>query len=159
MKILAVYYSYSGNTDNVIKIWLKVLSSSGEVTVQRLKPKQEIEGFGAQCRAAFTGKRAELAEDIIYDASPYDLIILGSPVWAFAPVPAMNAYLDKINGLHGKKAVVLLTSGSGLGVNKCFNSIKRVLKNKGVSHIDEINIPDRKQRDTDFISSAISKYL
>ena len=94
-----------------------------------------------------------------FDASHYDLIVIGSPVWAFAPVPAINSYLDKLNGLHGKRAVVLLTSGSGLGVNRCFRKIKLVLESKGITHVDEINIPDRKQGDGDFIASSIDKYI
>lgn len=151
MKILIVYYSYSGNTDRVAKLWAEKLKAKGEVALQRLNPKNEITGFGAQCRAAFTGKRAQLEDGISYDVSPYDLVIIGCPVWAFAPVPAMNTYLDKVNGLHGKKAAVLLTSGSGIGVKKCFKNIRIILESKGISHIDEINIPDRKQVDKAFI--------
>jgi flavodoxin len=159
MKTLVVYYSYSGHTDRVVKLWAEKLKAKGEVVLQRLKPKNEITSFGAQCRAAFTGQKPELEEGIGYDASPYDLIVIGSPVWAFAPVPAMNTYLAKVNGLHGKKAVVLLTSGSGLGVKKCFKNIRVVLESKGISHIDEINVPDRMQGDEAFIASAISDHL
>lgn len=159
MKTLIVYYSYSGNTDRVAKLCAEKLKVKGEVTLQRLKPKNEITGFGAQCRAAFTGQRAELGEGVSYDVSPYDLVIIGSPVWAFAPVPAVNTYLDKVNGLHGKKAAILLTSGSGIGVKKCFKGIRVILESKGISHIDEINIPDRKQGDETFIASSISQYL
>jgi flavodoxin len=159
MKTLIVYYSFSGNTDRVAKLWAEKLKAKGEVTLQCLKPKDEITGFGAQCRAAFTGQRAQLEDGISFDASPYDLVIIGCPVWAFAPAPAMNTYLDKVNGLHGKKAAVLLTSGSGLGVKKCFKNIRVILESKGVSHIDEINVPDRRQGDEAFIVSSISRYL
>jgi flavodoxin len=159
MKILIVYYSYSGNTDNVIRAWADRLKARNEVTVQRLRPRQEITGFAGQCRAAFSGQKAELEEGISYDASPYELIMLGSPVWAFAPVPAMNTYLARVNGLHGKSVVVLLTSGSGLGVKRCFKNIRVILESKGASGIDEINIPDRRQSDGAFIESQIGKYL
>ena len=159
MKTLIVYYSYSGNTERVAKIYADAFKAKGEVAVQRLKPKSEIHGFGAQCRAAFTGKAAELEEGASFDVSPYDLIIIGSPVWAFAPVPAMNTYLAKVNGLHGKKTIVLLTSGSGLGVKKCFKHIRAILESKGASQIDEINIPDRKQGDEAFIAASVARYL
>jgi flavodoxin len=159
MKTLIVYYSYSGHTDHVARLWADKLKATGEVVIRRLRPKQEMTSFGSQCKAAFTGQKAELEEGMDYDVSPYDLIIIGSPVWAFAPVPAINTYLAKVNGLHGKKVVVLLTSGSGLGVKKCFRNIRVILDSKGVSHIDEINIPDRKQADESFVSSAISAYL
>jgi flavodoxin len=159
MNILMTYYSFSGNTEKIVNVWAEKLKEKGLVVVQRLKPKQEIMTFGAQCRAALTKQRAELENGIDYDASHYDLVVIGCPVWAFAPVPAMNTYLDKVNGLHGKRAIVLLTSGSGLGVKKCFKNIRVVLESKGITRIDEINIPDRKQGDKDFIVSSIENYL
>ncbi len=159
MKTMITYYSFSGNTDRVAKIFAETLKTKGEVFMQRLKPADEITAFTAQCRAALTKKRAELGHGVNFDAGPFDLVILGCPVWAFAPVPAMNSYLDKLNGLHGKRVLVVLTSGSGLGVGRCFKSIREILRSKGASSIEEINIPDRKQGDTGFITASISKYL
>jgi len=159
MKTLIAYYSYSGHTDKVAKIFADQLKAKGEVELLRLKPKNEITSFAGQCRAALTRKRAELDGAVKTDVSPYDLVIIGCPVWAFAPTPAMNTYLDKVNGLHGKKVVVLLTSGSGVGVNRCFKNIRVILESKGASHIDEINVPDRKLDDEAFIISSLEKYL
>lgn len=159
MKSLVTYYSYSGHTENVINIFSDILKTNGEVTIQRLVPKEEIRSFLAQCRAARSYKRTDLKEGIKYDASPYDLILIASPVWAFAPVPAMNTYFDNLSGLNGKKVVVLLTSGSGLGVNNCFKNMRAVLHNKGAASISEINIPDRKQSDNHFIRTSLEKVL
>ncbi|MFH1189878.1 MAG: flavodoxin [Candidatus Omnitrophota bacterium] len=159
MNTLITYYSFSGNTEKVANIFAGKLKVKGEVVVQRLKPVDEITSFGAQCRAAFTKKRAELAPGIDFDSSPFELVVLASPIWAFAPVPAMNSYLDKVNGLHGKRVIIVLTSGSGLGVGKCFKNIRQMLQGKGASSIDEINIPDRKQGDMGFIEGAVAKYL
>jgi flavodoxin len=158
MKILITYYSFSGNTYRVAKIFADRLSEKGEIISQRLKPTSEITTFSAQCYAALIGRRAKLKDNPIYDVSPFDLVILGSPVWAFAPVPAMNSYLDRLNGLHGKRVIVVLTSGSGLGVKRCFKHIRAILHGKGASSIDEINIPDRRQGDAAFIAASIAKY-
>ncbi|MCX5680285.1 MAG: NAD(P)H-dependent oxidoreductase [Candidatus Omnitrophica bacterium] len=147
MKSLLVYYSFSGNTDHVARLFAGELKKKGEVAIQRLFPKDDIKDFFGQCRAARAHKSADLGEKVDYDASPYDLIVLGSPVWAFAPVPALNTFLSNISGLNGKRVIVLLTSGSGLGVKHCFENIRRILKNKGASTIDDINIPDRLQKD------------
>lgn len=159
MKTLITYYSFSGNTARVANIFADKLKAGGEVLLQRLKPVDEITGFAAQCRAAFTKKRVKLDTAVNFDASPFDLVILSCPVWAFAPVPAMNSYLDSLKGLNGKRVVVVLTSGSGLGVARCFKNIRDVLQAKGASSVGEVNIPDRKQADTGFIASAISMYL
>jgi len=100
------------HTDKVANIFAGQLKAKGEVELLRLRPASEITSFAGQCRAAFTGKRAELDGTVKTDVSPYDLVIIGCPVWAFAPVPAMNTYLDKVNGLNGKKAIILLTSAA-----------------------------------------------
>lgn len=159
MKSLVTYYSFSGNTDRVAKTFADILKKSGDVDMRRLKPKEEISSFVAQCRAARSHKRAELEGGAVFDASPYDVLLIGCPVWAFAPTPAINTYLDNLSGLNGKRAIVLLTSGSGLGVKHCFKQIRSVLENKGAARIDEINIPDRKQGDEDFIRECLEKIL
>lgn len=159
MKTLITYYSYSGNTNKMVGIFAGILRQKGEVDMQRLRPKDEITSFLGQCMAARAGKETDLQDGVIFDASPYDLILLGCPVWALAPTPAMNTYLDKISGLGGKKVIVLLTSGSGLGVKRCFQNIRKILEEKGASRIDEINIPNRKQSDNDFVVSSLRKVL
>jgi flavodoxin len=159
VKSLIAYYSFSGNTDRAVKIFAGILRNKGEVDLRRLKPKDETSSFLSQCRAARSHKRAELEGGAVFDASLYDILLIGSPVWAFAPTPAMNAYLDGLSGLNGKRVIVLLTSGSGLGVKHCFKHIRSVLENKGAARIDEINIPDRKQSDREFISSSLERIL
>lgn len=158
MKTLIVYYSYSGTTEEVVDIFRGVLEKKSEVKIQRLKPKEEIASFLGQCKAARSKKRCEI-EEALFDVSSYDTIILGSPVWAFAPAPAINTYLDKVTGLSNKKLIVLLTSGSGLGVKNCFKYINNILSSKGVSSISEINIPNAKMKDKSFVISILERAL
>ena len=159
MKTLITYYSFSGNTDKVVNIFADVLRKTGEVVLQRLKPADEIKNFALQCKAAFMGKRVELEGNVQFDIGQYDLLLIGTPVWAFAPTPSINTYLDKLSGLNGKRAIILLTSGSGTGVSKCFKNIRKVLETKGAAKIDEVNIPDRKLKDMEFIASSLEKML
>ena len=159
MKTLITYYSYSGNTDKIARMFGKILQAKGEVHLQRLKPASEIKSFIGQCAAARRGDKAVLEEGLKSDAASYDLILIGSPVWAFAPTPAVNTFLADLTGLKGKRVVVLLTSGSGLGVKACFKNIRKILEDKGASKIDEINIPDRKNQDGDFVAASLQKIL
>jgi flavodoxin len=159
MKTLITYYSFSGNTDKVANIFADILSKKGDVVLQRLKPVDEIQKFALQCKAAFMGNRAALEGDVQFDLGQYDLLLIGSPVWAFAPTPSINTCLDKISGLSGKRVVIFLTSGSGAGVNRCFKNIRKVLESKGASRVDEVNIPDRKLKDMEFIVSSLEKVL
>ena len=159
MKTLIAYYSYTGHAKKVADLFSEALKGRGDVVVERLKPVQEITSFVGQCKAAFARQRAELEPGVTFDLSLYDLIVIGCPVWAFAPVPAVNAWLDKINGLSGKRAIVFLTSGSGAGVGKCFRNIRSVLESKGIARVTEFNIPDRKSGDDDFVRMSISKVI
>jgi len=104
-------------------------------------------------------KRATLEEGVVFDITPYDFILIGSPVWAFRPTPAINTFLDNVYCVKGKRILILLTSGSGVGVKKCFSNITSVLERKGASKIDEINIPERKINDENFIISSFKKLL
>ena len=158
MKTLITYYSYGGITEKVIGIFKEVLEKRSELKIQRLKPKEEITSFFAQCMAARFKKRCEI-EEALFDASSYDTLIIGSPVWAFAPAPAINTYLDRATGLNNKKLIVLLTSGSGMGVKMCFKYINDILRSKGASNISEINIPNSGMKDKDFIISSLERTL
>jgi FMN-dependent NADH-azoreductase len=158
MKTLITYYSYSGITEKVVNIFKEVLEKKSELRTQRLRPKKEITSFFAQCMAARFKKRCEI-EEALFDASSFDTVIIGLPVWAFAPTPAINTYLDKVTGLNNKKVIVLLTSGSGAGVKLCFKYISDILRAKGVSDISEINIPNTRMKDADFIRASIEKVL
>ena len=159
MKALITYYSFSGNTERTVNIFAGVLRNKGDVRVQKLTPKEEIKDFLGQCRAARGGKRSVLQGGIDFDASHYDLLVIASPVWAFAPTPAVNSFLDELTGLNGKRVIVLLTSGSGLGVKRCFKRIRVILENKGASSINEINIPDKKQKDEEYIKTSMECIL
>lgn len=159
MKTLVTYYSYSGNTDRIAGIFGRMLETRGEVHVQRLKPVTEIKSFIGQCRAARKAEKAMLQEGVRFDTASYDLVLIGSPVWALAPAPAVNTFLANLTGLKDKRVIVLLTSGSGLGVKNCFKNIRAILEAKGASRIDEINIPDKKNKDNDFVAASLQKVL
>ncbi|MFA5725422.1 MAG: hypothetical protein WC937_04120 [Candidatus Omnitrophota bacterium] len=158
MKTLLTYYSYSGITEKVVGMFKEVLEKRSELMVQRLKPKKEITSFFGQCIAARAKKECAI-EEVTLDAGGYDTIIIGSPVWAFAPAPAINTYLAKVTGLSDKKVIVLLTSGSGMGVKMCFKYINNILGAKGASNISEINIPNSRMNDKDFIISSLEKII
>ncbi len=157
MKSMIAYYSYTGHAKSVAERLANELKTRGPVSIERIKPIKEIDTFLGQCSAAFGRKRAELGPGVTFDLSPYDLVVIGCPVWAFAPVPVINTYLDKASGIQGKRALVFLTSGSGAGVARCFKSIRNVLESKGISHISELNIPDRRSNDEAFIAESVGR--
>lgn len=58
------------------------------------------------------------------NAGDYDLLFIGTPVWAFRPVPAMSSFLESVS-LTGKKMALFCCSGGVMG--KTFDIMKGFL--------------------------------
>lgn len=156
MKSLIVYYSNTGNTASTAIILSNILKEKGEVRIVELEAKDEAENFLSKCKRAFFKKRA-IIDDVTFDVSSYDLICIGSPVWAFAPTPAIITYLDKIKNLEGKKALAFVTYGSGLGKGRALGYIKEGLRKKGVLIVKDLSISQSKSKDTEFIRDRFKR--
>ena len=157
MKSLIAYYSYSGNTRKVAEAFKNILAVGGSVTLERLVPMRESGNFIVQCLAARFGTRAILSGSVTFDLSDYDLLCLGTPVWAFAPVPAVNTYLDNLSGAEGKKALIFTTYGSGAGVGNCVAAIKKQLDRKGIAQTEVLNIQQDDVEDTARLEETIRR--
>ncbi len=158
MKAIIIYYSYSGNTQKAADILAGYLRQRYEVRVLRLEAQDESRSFFRQAARAFWHKRARVSP-VDFDLSDYDLICLGTPVWAFGPAPAMNAYLDRCSGLEGRVVVLFTTHGSGAGVEKCFKYMEDILSKKGVKGFSKFSIQQFKVNDKEFVTKVISENL
>jgi len=123
-----------------------------------LRPSKELNGFVSQARKAFWHKKEEI-EDVRFDLKEYDLICLGTPVWAFGPAPAMNTYLEKCFGVESKKVILFATYGSGAGKNRCLNYMRRILSKKGVKDFGEIFVQQGKTRKREEVEEIIKTSL
>ena len=154
MKGVVIYYSYSGNTKKVVDILVRHINQQGEVDVIELKGLDESDKFFGQVLRALQHKRAAV-QPVNFDLSGYDLICLGSPVWAFAPVPAMNTYLDKCTGVENKDIILFTTYGSGTGNQRCLNYMQGTLAKKGARRFRKFSIQQFKVNDKEFVLSKI----
>ena len=151
MKSAIIYYSYSGNTKKVARILQEQLSQQGAVDEIELQA-DESKSFFSQAGRAFLHKRTGL-RGVNFDLSGYDLICLGTPVWAFGPAPAMNTYLDRCSGVENKEAILFATYGSGAGKEKCLNYMQDILSKKGAKNFKRFSIQQFKVDDKEFILS------
>ncbi|MCM8763049.1 MAG: NAD(P)H-dependent oxidoreductase [Candidatus Omnitrophica bacterium] len=158
MRALVIYYSYSGNTRKVSKILAEYLKQKGEVEITELKAQDESDKFFTQALRAFKKERAEILP-LNFDLSQYDLLCLGTPVWAFGPAPAMNTFLDKCFGLAGKQIVLFTTYGSGAGNNRCLNYMQKILARKGAKDFRRFSIQQFKVNNPEFVLSQIREIL
>ena len=156
MKYAIIYYSYSGTTRLVAGILSERLKETGTVETVELKPLDESKNFFAQCGRAATHVRAKI-ETVSLDLSSYDEIFLGTPVWAFAPAPAMNTCLDQCSGMEGKSIVLFTTYGSGTGNGRCLRYMQGVLAKKGAGEFKYFSVQGHRVKNKKYVLSQIMR--
>jgi flavodoxin len=157
MRSAIVYYSLTGNTAKVAEMLAQELGKKGEVEVLKLNPVDESTNFFKQGSRAFQKKKAQLGE-IKTDLREFDLVCLGTPVWAFGPTPAMRAYLDSCSGLEGKAIILFVTSG-GMGNERSLREMESILKIKKVSSFKYLSLKQSDLKDQAAILNKIQQIL
>ncbi|RJO65572.1 MAG: hypothetical protein C4540_00910 [Candidatus Omnitrophota bacterium] len=156
MKSIIIYYSFGGNTQKVAELLNTYLKDKGQSELIRLKDLKEPQGFFTQARKALMHSKTVI-EETKFNLAEYDLICLGTPVWAFGPAPAVNTYLDKCFGLEEKEVVLFSTYGSGSGNTRCLNFMQQALRNKKVNGFRRFSVQQIKTNNADFILTRIKK--
>lgn len=128
MKALVVYYSRDGNTKFVANEVAKSLKADVEALTDK-KNRKGIFGYILGGRDALLGRETEIGE-LKYGPETYDLVIVGTPVWAHSVAPAVRTYLNK-NELSGKKAAFFCTYG-GSGAEQVLGQLAGLAHTKGV---------------------------
>jgi flavodoxin len=126
MKDLVVYYSLDGNTKEAAeRIAEKMNADVLQLKPINEKPKGKMMFFLRGMQGAF-GVCAKL-EPLVLNPEQYDRIILGTPVWAGKPTPAINGFLKQHDV---KDNITALFTLSGGGDNDgCVNDLKKRLSN------------------------------
>ena len=108
MKSLVVYYSRTGNARFVAETIAAEVGSDVEEVIDQ-KKRSGVLVYLTGGSDARRGKETKISTPT---KSPvgYDLIIVGTPVWAGRPTPAIVTYLKK-NDLSGKKVALFFTQG------------------------------------------------
>jgi len=124
-KVLVVYYSLTGNT----KFIAESIAGSINSDILELKPVKELNAEGSS-KYIWGGYQATMKikpKLRPFDINPldYDLIILGTPVWAWTYSPPIHSFLSKFD-LSGKN-IALWTSSQGDGL-RAMDKFKKALK-------------------------------
>ncbi len=112
MKTLIVYYSRTGTTKRVALKLAGELKADIEELVDKNKRAGAI-GYLISGRDAMQRKLAVI-EPLRYNPAEYDLVILGTPTWAYTMACALRTYLADHAG-EIKQAAFFATHGSDGG--------------------------------------------
>jgi flavodoxin len=133
MKTSIIYHSYSGITRGVAEQIQK--ACGGDLIEVKLKKNySSLTAYSMGCYRAIKEESDPIEPEII-DVSASDLMVLGTPVWAFKATPAINAAIAALKGCDGKKAVLFATCGSS--AKETLPILKKALEAKGVSVIGQ----------------------
>lgn len=122
MKTLVVFYSRTGNTRRVGEAVARALGADMEEIFDK-KKRSGFFGFLFGGRDSLLKNKAAI-EPSREKASDYDLVVLGTPVWANNMTPAMRTYLSEFSAGAGPVAFFLTTGGSG--INSTFAEMERL---------------------------------
>lgn len=125
VKVAIVYFSLEGNTEYVAD----KISEYIDVDVLRLEPVKNYPQ-GNVSKYVWGGKSATFGEKpklvpYQFSANQYDVIIIGTPVWASTFTPPIKTFL-KENNISEKK-IALYVCYAGGQTKKCFNKLKKEL--------------------------------
>ena len=113
MKICVIYHSETGNTRHVAQ------HIASKYDVKLVEVSEVTKHFRATrfltwCKMARSEELTTIEPDEI-DVSGFDILVFGSPVWAFKPTPVIHTAIELLKGCEGKRAIAFSTHGGKPG--------------------------------------------
>ena len=110
MKVLVVHYSRTGNTEKVAAELARALGADTETIIDRKNRKGPIGWLGAGKDAS--RKIPANIDEPKHDPSGYELVVIGTPVWAWTVSAPVLAYLNKFTGKFPEVAFFITFDGN-----------------------------------------------
>ena len=153
MKTIIVYHSFSGVTRGIAE---RVRTACGGdlVEVSPLEPYSKPTAYTLGTLRARGGK-PDAVQPAAIDVAAYDLVVLGTPVWAWRPTPVMNGALAALAGAAGKKAVTFATCGSAPG--DTLQQLRGALVAKGAEVVGEFSFTVRDLKDPRAVEPLLAR--
>jgi len=126
LKVLVVYYSKTGHTRKIAQD----ISRQMEADLEEINDKKKLTGllgfiFGG--RDALTKKETSIIE-MKKNPAEYDLVILGSPIWAGSITPAVRTYINQYG--NSIRSTAFFFSSSGKTPDQIHEKLLSLVKEK-----------------------------
>ena len=113
-KMLVVYYSYGGNTEQIVNM----IQKQQDCDVLKLEP---LVPYTNDYQTLVDEEESKMEQEEVVELKPYEIdlskyskIVLGTPVWWYTMTPVMRSFLKQTD-LTGKEASAIITNGGWLG--------------------------------------------
>ena len=163
MKVCIIYHSETGNTWHIAQHIASAIPDSRIVEISDRAEHSKVTRFLMQCKAAMSEDTTTI-DPAHLDVHGYDLVVFGSPVWAFKPTPAIHTIIEGLSGCEKKQAVAFATHGGKPG--KTEETFKKWIEGRGMQFagfmdINQKDIEDDKMNAevVAFVKAAAPSYL
>jgi len=158
MKSLVLYYSHSGNIARIARKMYQALQAKGSADLKELRHSDSKRYEIRHLLARFFPALTELSEDLP-DISQYDLICLGSPVWAGKPAPLALKFLSYLRDIQGKGIVYFQVYGIEESGDRAIKYVEKILKARKPASIRTLNIAFKEAHDEQKIDLMIKNLV
>lgn len=128
MKTLIVYYSRTGTTKKVgenISFWLK---AKREEVIDEKNRKGPI-GYVIAGKDATNKKFTKISKQE-WDPKEFNMIIIGTPVWAWTITPAIRTYIEKYKDILKEKELGFFCTMGANGDKQTFEVMEKLIGRK-----------------------------
>ncbi|MCM8771742.1 MAG: flavodoxin domain-containing protein [Candidatus Omnitrophica bacterium] len=140
-KVIIIYFSQTGNTKKLSTKIYEILKEKGlEVSLFELESK-ERRNFFRNCIDAIKGKIYYIEK--MPSIENYEIVFIGSPVWAGKITPLVRSLIKESN-FQNKKVFPFITYGSGLGRIRALKEFEKLIIEKGGEIIGELDVKGKK---------------
>lgn len=152
MKTTIIFHSYSGITRGIAE---RIQAACGGDLIE-VKPRKEYNKISAYTMGCLRARseEADPVDPAAIDVASSDLIVIGTPVWAWKTTPVMNGAINALKNCEGKKAVVFATCGSQAG--DAIPIMKRSLQQKGVTVVGEFMLTRKDVGDEQKVAGLVN---
>ncbi|MGB9979953.1 flavodoxin family protein [Methanobacterium sp.] len=128
-----------------------LVSKNWEVTLLRVEP---TDGNILHMLKSCGGHAVDI-KPVNLNASGYDLVVIGSPIWNNGPVAAIMSYLDQVSNLKGKKVALFITAGGYSSLNSTEDKIKK----HGANITDTLTLFSRQKAEAEKLAEEFGEKL
>ncbi|MGZ7050167.1 MAG: flavodoxin family protein [Methanobacterium sp.] len=147
MKILVVFYSRTDNTRKVAE----EIKNSLDCDIEEIIDTQNRSGPLGYMRSGRDASRGKLTilKDIINDPSQYDLLIIGTPLWAWHVSTPVRTYIH--NNQANFNNVAFFCTAGGKGFDGAFNDMEEL---SGKSPLATLGVREKEIKDESYKSKV-----
>ncbi|MFA5296132.1 MAG: flavodoxin [Methanoregulaceae archaeon] len=152
MRTVIIYHSDTGHTKAVAEY----LARQTGADLVRVRPRfryNPVSRVIVGIRRAISGT-PEPVDPSPIDVAGYDCIVIGSPVWAGHPTPAINGAIAALQGCTGKKGVVFLTCFVASG--EAATILRDALQDRDVAVKGSVTVHGSEQDDYVYLDRLVS---